>query len=162
MSVISELWRFQMAIALMADFVARVPRLRFRGLGLLIAVAIYLVLCALVGLWAGHVAQNRGRQFSLYFAIAFIVSLCGLLPGIVVVIVAYAQGPSTGTPPQMPGASGAPPGGQYTPVPPPLQPPPSPPQAPPPPPPVEPQASGQVKQNPDGGYEYTPPPPPPR
>jgi len=155
-----------MAIALMTDFVARVPRLRFRGLGLLLAVAIYLVLCALLGLWAGRIAQNRGRQFSLYFVIAFIVSLCGLLPGIVVVIVAYAQGPGTGTPPQMPGAQGVPPGGQYTPVPPPGQqaPPPLGPQAPPPPPqpPAGPQASGQVTQNPDGGYEYTPPPPPPR
>ena len=127
-----------MAIALMTDFAARVfPRLRHRGLWFLLLVLVYLILCALVALWAGRVAQNRGRQFSLYFAIAFILSLCCLLPGIVVVIVAYAQGPGTGAPGQMPGAPGAPPGGQYTPAPPPGQyaPPPPPPGAPPPPPP---------------------------
>ena len=91
-----------MAIALFSDTLARVGRLRFRGLGFLLAVVIYLVLCALIGLWAGRVAQRKGRQFSLYFAIAFIVSLCALIPGIVVVIVAYAQGPGAGTPGQLP------------------------------------------------------------
>ena len=142
-----------MTLALLTDALARLFRFRGRGLAFLGLLVVYLVLCVLIGFWAGRVAQKKGRQFSLYMAIGTVVSLCGLLPGLVVVIVAYAQGPA-GPPGVVPIAPGAPGPGQYTP-----QPPPPPPGAGPPPPPPSASPGGQVRQSPDGGYEYTPRPP---
>jgi len=153
-----------MTSAAIIDAAARVRLFRLHGIGLILAILIYLGLCALIGLWAGRVAQRRGRQFSLYFVIAFVVSLCGLIPGIVVVIVAYVQGPSGGMPGQLPVGPGGPQGGQFAPTPPPgpqMPPPPGPHASTPPPPPTPAgsDAGGQVKQNPDGGYDFTPPKP---
>ena len=154
-----------MATALaVLDALGRVRVFRLRGLGLIGALVVYLALCALIGFWAGHVAQNRGRQFSLYFVTAFVVSLCGLIPGIIVVIVAYAQGPAAAPPGQMPGAPGTPTPGLYAPSPPPgpATPPPPPPTGASAPPPSGADSGGEVKRDPDGGVEYTPPPPPPK
>ena len=140
-----------MALAILPDALARLFRFRGRGLVFLGLFVVYLVLCVLIGFWAGRVAQKKGRQFSLFMAIGTVVSLFGLLPGLVVVIVAYAQGPA-GPEGAVPVAPGAPLSGQYTPQPPP-------PPAGPPPPPSTASPGGEVKQSTDGGYEYTPEPP---
>jgi hypothetical protein len=161
-----------MAIATLTDCLARVYRFRFHGVGFLGLVVVYLGLCALIGLWAGKVAQKKGREFTTWFALGLLISLCGLLGGLIVVIVAYAMSPAAGPPAGVAGPPGgfapprpgpvppppgmpAPPGPGQVPPPGPVAPPPS---APPPPPPAGP---GQPSQSSQGGYEYTPPPPPP-
>jgi hypothetical protein len=127
------------------------PRLGFFGL-----VIVYIGVSILIGYWAGRVARNKGRDFGIFMTVGFVVSLCGLVPGLVVVLIAYLIGARPGLPAQGAGQespSAAPPvpplSGTVTPQPPSGQPPPPPPPA----------GIGEATRDPDGGYEYTPPPP---
>lgn len=124
-----------------------------------------LAACVAIGWWAGAIARDKGKSFGTFFALGFIATLCGLLPGILVVVIVYVMEPEGGAVP--PGYPQAPYGQPqqpypqqpyqqqpYQPTPPPAQPynpPPQPPQQPPPQPPYQPPGGGQ------GG----PPPPPP-
>jgi hypothetical protein len=150
---------------------------RVAALGFLI---LYVGIALLIGFWAGRVARARGRDYAVYMAIGTIVSFCGLIPGLIVVLVAYLQGPAQGQPAQRSDVPppGPPPGVGTSAAPPPppgqsadrgtqnagaVVPPPPPPVPPAPPPPDEPSGvSPEVRRKPDGGYEYTPPPPPPK
>jgi len=158
-----------MALTGMTDFIARLRLFRFHGIGFLVIAVVYLGLCVLIGLWAGRVAQKKGREFTTWFALGLIISICGLIPGLIVVIVAYVMSPAAGMPAGPPGGY-TPPGGTVPP-PPPGQAPPAPgtaaptppapppgPGAPPPPPPAQ-GGTGEASQSSQGGYEYTPPPP---
>lgn len=137
-----------------------VRRWHFSGLA---AIAILLAVAAVaagIGFWAGTVAQKKGRGFGAFFALGFILGICGIIPGLIVVVVAYALGPIAGGP-----VSSAP--GVRGPIP--RSGPPPPPVPPPSPPAVQPQAppsSGQgvaqppppPPQQPPGGASYSPPP----
>lgn len=139
------------AILVLVFAAARTTRFRVPRLGFLGIVLVYIVLSVLVGYWAGRVARDRGRDFGIFMTVGFVVSLCGLVTGLVVVLIAYLMGPKPGA--GVSDAGGVPPAEI--------------PQAPPPPgkpeqvtpPTPPPDSAGEVRQGPDGGYEYTPPPP---
>jgi hypothetical protein len=128
------------------DITARVYRFRVTGIPALILILVLLGAAVGIGFWAGKVAQNKGKGFGAFFALGFFLSLCGLLPGLVVVIIAYAmneeQGNTTGA------GAGLPP----RPSGPAYQPPPAP--GAPPVPPTPP--AGQASPSPQGGYQYQP------
>ncbi|MHB8896696.1 MAG: hypothetical protein ACYC99_16190 [Candidatus Geothermincolia bacterium] len=134
-------------------------RTRFSVVVLLLLAVLYIGLAVLIGLWAGKVANGKGRDFGVFMAIGLVVSLCGLIPGLVVVVIAYAleppqAGPRTRT------IAATPPSGPGQPPPATHQVPPPPPPGPPTPPPATGQGSaGKVSPSRDGGFEYTPPPP---
>jgi hypothetical protein len=130
-----------------ADVVATALRLRpfraFRthGLFALIVIAVGLGLCLIVGFWAGKVAERKGREFGVFFTLGFLLTICGIIPGLIVVIIAYAIRPSPATGPAGAGTvppPGAPAAGYQAPAPPP--------------------GAGPATPSPQGGYEYAPPP----
>ncbi|MBU1671382.1 MAG: hypothetical protein KKF41_06560 [Actinobacteria bacterium] len=128
------------------DMTARVYRWRFTGIPALLIILVWLGAAVGIGFWAGRVAQGKGRGFSAFFALGFFLSLCGIVPGLVVVIVVYAMTPESG--PGARPAAGMPP----TPSGPAYQPPPAPGAPPTPPTSPPPQAS----PSPQGGYQYQP------
>ncbi len=71
------------------------------GLGYLIMfIVVGLIICAIVGYWAGKVADSKGKSFAMFFTLGFIATICGLIPGILVVIIAYVMEPEGGAPMQ--------------------------------------------------------------
>lgn len=143
-------------MSFLSDVFPRVFRFRAHGLLALIIIAVGLGICALVGLWAGKVAQGKGREFGVFFALGFLLAICGIIPGLIVVIIAYAISPA---PAQGQAASrttlapGMPPPGSQSQAPPPQ----TSNQAQPPSAPATP-GDGPVTPSPQGGYEYVPPP----
>ncbi len=81
-------------MSFLSDVFPRVFRFRAHGLLALIIIAVGLGICALVGLWAGKVAQGKGREFGVFFALGFLLAICGIIPGLIVVIIAYAISPA--------------------------------------------------------------------
>lgn len=135
------------------DAIARTRVVRPARFCALIAILlICLGLAVLIGYWAGRVARDKGRDFAAFMAFGTAASLLGLLPGLIVVLVAYLIGPATPAEPATAPASAPPTPSTEVHVP---QPPP------PPPEPREAQGDdrGEAVRSPEGGYEYTPPPP---
>ncbi len=68
-----------------------------RGVGyMILAIIIGIAICVVFGYWAGRVAQGKGRSFAAFFVFAFVMGLCGIVPGLLVVIIAYMMQPAPG------------------------------------------------------------------
>ena len=69
-----------------------------RGIGyFILAIIIGIAICVAFGYWAGWVARSKGRSFVAFFVFAFVMGLCGLIPGLLVVIIAYMMQPAPGS-----------------------------------------------------------------
>jgi len=90
--------------ALASTRIRGLPTIAFLGIALA-----YIAVSILIGYWAGRVARRKGHDFGIFLTTGFIISLCGLVPGMLVVIIAYAIGPrtrpATSSPGQMPAGS---------------------------------------------------------
>jgi hypothetical protein len=62
----------------------------------LVIIVVGLGISALVGFWAGKVAEGKGREFGAYFALGFLLTICGIIPGLIVVIITYVLKPAPG------------------------------------------------------------------
>jgi hypothetical protein len=76
--------------ALTATRLKGLPTIAFLGIAL-----VYIALSILIGYWAGRVARRKGHDFGIFLTTGFIISLCALVPGLLVVAIAYAIGPRT-------------------------------------------------------------------
>lgn len=74
---------------------------------LAIIVGGWLIFGSLLGVWAGSVARKKGKSFGGFFAITLALSLCGIVGGLIGVVIAYAMNPAPGYGPQAQQAPGA-------------------------------------------------------
>jgi len=63
---------------------------------IILSIVLRLACCVAIGYWAGKIAQDKGRSFGGFFALGFVATLCGLLPGILVVVILYVMEPAGG------------------------------------------------------------------
>lgn len=68
-----------------------------RGIGyLILGIIVGIAICVGFGYWAGKVAQGKGRSFTTFFVLGFVMGLCGLVPGALVVAITYMMQPAPG------------------------------------------------------------------